>query len=85
MNFLIDAQLPPSLLAVFEAAGHDSIHTLDMPDQNASRGGLLNEVSIVERRVLVTKDTVFLLFPPFAGQASEIGDRAHGQHGIVGD
>jgi predicted nuclease of predicted toxin-antitoxin system len=44
---------------VFQAAGHDAIHTLDMPDQNASRDGLLNEVSMAEMRVVVTKDTDF--------------------------
>ena len=59
MKFLIDAHLPPSLRAVFLAAGHDAIHTLDMPDQNASRDGLLNEVSMAEMRVVVTKDTDF--------------------------
>jgi len=59
MKFLIDAHLPPSLRAVFQAAGHDAIHTLDMLDQNASRDGLLNEVSMAEMRVVVTKDTDF--------------------------
>ena len=59
MKFLIDAHLPPSLRAVFKAAGHDAIHTLDMPDQNASRDGLLNEISVAEKRVVVTKDTDF--------------------------
>ncbi|MDZ4405924.1 hypothetical protein [Prosthecobacter sp.] len=33
MKFLIDAHLPPSLRAVFHAAGHEAIHTLDLPDQ----------------------------------------------------
>lgn len=59
MKFLLDAHLPPSLRDVFTAAGHDAIHTLDLPDQNASRDGLLNEVSIAENRVVVTKDTDF--------------------------
>lgn len=59
MKFLIDAHLPPGLRAVFQAAGHDAIHTLDLPDQNASRDGLLNEVSMAEMRVVVTKDTDF--------------------------
>ena len=59
MKFLIDAHLPPSLRTVFQAAGHNAIHTLDMPDQNASRDGLLNEVSMAEMRVVVTKDTDF--------------------------
>lgn len=59
MKFLIDAHLPPSLRAVFRAAGYDAIHTLDLPDQNASRDGKLNEVSMAELRVVVTKDTDF--------------------------
>lgn len=59
MKFLIDAHLPPSLRSVFQAAGHDALHTLDLPDQNASRDGMLNEVSMAEKRVVVTKDTDF--------------------------
>jgi predicted nuclease of predicted toxin-antitoxin system len=59
MKFLIDAHLPPGLRAVFRAAGHDAIHTLDLPDQHVSRNGLLNEVSMSEQRVVVTKDTDF--------------------------
>lgn len=43
MKFLIDAHLPPGLRAVFQAAGHDAIHTLDLPDQNAFRDGLLTK------------------------------------------
>ncbi len=46
MKFLIDAHLPPGLRSVFEAAGHDAIHTLDLPERNAVRDGVLNEVSI---------------------------------------
>lgn len=59
MKFLIDAHLPPGLRAVFQAAGHDAIHTLDLPEQNACRDGVLNEISMAEMRVVVTKDTDF--------------------------
>ena len=59
MKFLIDAHLPPSLRAVFRNAGHDAIHTVDLPEQNASRDGILNKVSMDELRVVVTKDTDF--------------------------
>ena len=59
MKFLLDAHLPPSLRNVFKNAGHDAIHTLDLPDKNASRDGILNEVSVSEMRVLVTKDMDF--------------------------
>ena len=59
MKFLIDAHLPPGLRGEFQAAGHDAIHTLDMAEQNASRDGALNELSVNEMRVVVTKDTDF--------------------------
>ena len=59
MKFLIDAHLPPSLRHTFAAAGHDAIHTLDLPEQNASRDGLLNEVSVRDQRIVITKDTDF--------------------------
>jgi predicted nuclease of predicted toxin-antitoxin system len=59
MRFLIDAHLPPGLRGVFAAAGHDAIHTIDLPERNAARDGVLNEVSMRESRVLVTKDTDF--------------------------
>ena len=59
MKFLLDAHLPPSLRSVFADAGHDAIHTLDLPDQSASLDGVLNRVSLAEERVVVTKDTDF--------------------------
>lgn len=59
MKFLIDAHLPPGLRRVFEAAGHDAIHTLDLPGRNASKDGALNSVSMEEQRVVVSKDTDF--------------------------
>ena len=59
MKFLIDAHLPPVLRRVFAAAGHDAIHTVDLPDHNASKDGVLNTVSMAEQRVLISKDTDF--------------------------
>ena len=59
MKFLIDAHLPPGLRTVFREAGHDAIHTLDLPEQNAARDGMLNQVSAEEHRVVVSKDTDF--------------------------
>jgi len=58
-KFLIDAHLPPILREVFRQLGHDAIHTLDLSEKNFSRDGLLNEISVVEERVVVTKDTDF--------------------------
>ena len=59
MKFILDAHLPPSLREVFAKAGQEAMHTLDLPDQNASRDGALNRVSVMEQRVVVSKDTDF--------------------------
>ena len=59
VKFIIDAHLPQSLRDVFRRAGHDAIHTLDLPERNSSKDGALNEISIREERVVVTKDTDF--------------------------
>jgi predicted nuclease of predicted toxin-antitoxin system len=55
----LDAHLPPRLREVFRQAGHEAIHTLDLPDQNKSPDAILNEISLREQRVVVTKDSDF--------------------------
>ena len=59
MKFLVDAHLPPSLAAVLAAAGHDTVHTRDLPAQNLTRDGVINEISLREQRVVISKDTDF--------------------------
>lgn len=60
MNVLLDAHLPRRLVAVFRAAGHDAIHTLDLPDGNATSDAEILAVAEREQRVVVTKDTDFV-------------------------
>ena len=36
MKFLVDAQLPVRLARVLQSVGHDTIHTQDLPRQNAT-------------------------------------------------
>ena len=59
MKFLIDAHLPPSLKQIFQAAGHDAVHTSDLEGRNLTRDRTLNEISIEQERVVVTKDSDF--------------------------
>ena len=59
MKFLVDAHLPPSLAAALTAAGHDAVHTRDLPEQNRTRDRVLNELSLGDQRVVITKDTDF--------------------------
>jgi predicted nuclease of predicted toxin-antitoxin system len=41
-------------------AGHDTIHTLDLPDRNRTTDAEIDELSIRDRRVVITKDTDFV-------------------------
>ena len=60
MKFLLDAQLPKKLSLFLEYKGHDSLHTLDLPNQNKSKDNELNTLSIKEQRVLISKDMDFV-------------------------
>src|ERR1043166_1892126 len=59
MNFLVDAHLPTALCRVLQDAGHDVIHTRDLPDANKTKDKVLNEISLRDQRVVITKDTDF--------------------------
>lgn len=39
--------------------GHDVTHTLDLPTGNTTKDSVINEVSIVQQCVVVTKDSDF--------------------------
>jgi predicted nuclease of predicted toxin-antitoxin system len=60
MKFLIDAQLPRRLAAQFRQAGHDAVHTLDLPDGNRTPDRVINQLSLREQYVVVTKDSDFV-------------------------
>ena len=59
MKFLVDAHLPPGLCGLLQAAGHDAIHTRSLPAQNRTPDPVINDCSLREQRVVVTKDTDF--------------------------
>lgn len=59
MKFLIDAQLPPSLKGIFKRKGFDVVHTLDLPLQNDTQDEQINQLSIIEQRIVITKDKDF--------------------------
>ena len=59
MNFLVDAHLPRSLCALLAQHGHDATHTFALPEQNATKDGIINRISFAEQRVVVSKDTDF--------------------------
>lgn len=60
MKFLVDAQLPRRLVAQLRQAGHDAIHTLDLPDGNRTTDRIINGLSNKDQYVVVTKDSDFV-------------------------
>jgi len=60
MKFLIDAQLPSRLASRLREAGHEAVHTLDLPLGNRTPDSVINELSIRESYVVVTKDADFV-------------------------
>ena len=59
MKFLVDAHLPPGLCGLLRSAGHDACHTSQLPDKNLTTDGVINRVSVREKRVVISKDTDF--------------------------
>ncbi|OKH36581.1 hypothetical protein NIES2119_16250 [[Phormidium ambiguum] IAM M-71] len=59
MKFLVDAQLPARLARVLQSMGYDTIHTKDLPLQNATQDTEINTLSVQESRIVITKDRDF--------------------------
>lgn len=60
MKFLVDAQLPQQLARWLQAEGHEAVHTRDLPGGNRTGDTAINEISLREQRVVVTKDEDFV-------------------------
>jgi predicted nuclease of predicted toxin-antitoxin system len=59
MNFLIDANLPRRIVRIFQDRGHDAVHTLDLPEGNATADVALLDYSKKNNCVITTKDSDF--------------------------
>ena len=60
MRFLVDAQLPRRLVYLLQQAGHDAVHTLDLPGGNRTTDGEINQIAAREQRAIMTKDADFV-------------------------
>lgn len=60
MKFIVDAQLPRSLSELLRQQGHDSVHTLDLPEKNRTKDAYISELSTREDRIVITKDSDFI-------------------------
>ncbi len=59
MKFLVDAHLPPGLCGLLRSAGHDARHTNQLRDKNLTTDGVINRLSVLEKSVVISKDTDF--------------------------
>ena len=56
MKFIIDAHLPKKLAELLKYKGYDALHTLELPNKNYTKDSEINNISIKEKRVVITKD-----------------------------
>ena len=60
MKFLVDAQLPKKMAYLSRSKGFDVKHTLDLQEANKTKDTTINQITIEEKRVLVSKDLDFV-------------------------
>ncbi|NJN83011.1 MAG: DUF5615 family PIN-like protein [Caldilineaceae bacterium] len=54
------------------AAGHNALHTLDLPLKNRTPDVIINQISLAEQRIVVTKDADFRDSHLVKGQPSKL-------------
>ena len=59
MKFPIDAQLPKTLADFFRERGFDAVHTLELPNKNFTKDSEINQISLDEERIVISKDSDF--------------------------
>jgi predicted nuclease of predicted toxin-antitoxin system len=57
---------------LLRSAGHDSIHTLDLPQGNATADGEVARRASAESRVVVTKDADFMASHLLSGEPARL-------------
>lgn len=60
MKFVVDAHLPRGLAIFLQQAGFDALHTLDLTRGNRTPDSWINQLSLAEQRVVITKDADFV-------------------------
>lgn len=72
MKFLVDAQLPKRFCSWLAVAGHDAVHTLDLPKRNRTSDSEILEIADQEDRIVVTKDDDFVQSFLLAGRPPKL-------------
>ena len=55
----MDAHLPRRLCVLLARHGHDALHTLELPAGNATKDRIVNQISIDDQRIVISKDSDF--------------------------
>jgi predicted nuclease of predicted toxin-antitoxin system len=72
VKFLVDAQLPRRLVRQLTEAGHDALHTLDLPLGNCTPDKVIVAMAEADSRVVVTKDSDFVTLFSLRGQPRKL-------------
>jgi predicted nuclease of predicted toxin-antitoxin system len=72
MKFVVDAQLPRRRAREPTAAGHDAVHTLDLPAANRTQDQEIVALATQENRIVVTKDNDFVTSFHLRGTPSKL-------------
>ena len=59
MKFIVDAHLPKSLAYILREKGFDVIHTSELPNGNDTTDDEINQLSLAESRIVISKDADF--------------------------
>jgi predicted nuclease of predicted toxin-antitoxin system len=71
LRFLIDAQLPPALVEIFESKGHQAVHVADVGLLTA-RDAAIRAYAAKAQMVLVTKDEDFVATRRLGGHGPQV-------------
>ena len=72
MRFIVDAQLPSRLSIWLCDKGHDSIHTLSIPEKNRNGDHLIAAFADDDHRIVVSKDADFTALKLLTGKPKKL-------------
>ena len=59
LKFIVDTQLPPSLVLKLLKAGLDAVHTTNDPNGHLMNDKKIRQIAVAEERIIITKDSDF--------------------------
>ena len=72
MKFIVDAQLPRRITRWLTDAGHDAVHTLDLPRQNRTSDRDITALAGLEGRIVISKDDDFVISQRLNGSPGKL-------------